>query len=66
MLSLVFALVQANPTVLLGAMALLMAINMGILLSVVREPRGVKGKFQTDLPRLPRVTPSSFTRRERC
>jgi hypothetical protein len=46
MLSLVFALVQANPTVLLGAMALLMAINMGILLSVVREPRGVKGKFQ--------------------
>ena len=38
MLSLVFDLVQANPTVMLGVLALLMTINMGILLGVVREP----------------------------
>ena len=50
MLSLVFDLVQANHTVMLGVLALLMTINMGILLGVVREPRGAKGEFKTGLP----------------
>lgn len=62
MLSLVFDLVQANPTVMLGVLALLMTINMGILLGVVREPRGAKGEFKTGLPQTFGALPLFLTR----